>query len=112
MGTASADASRPPSEDIIINAPMSFVGAAQRSFRLRRVTFNPPCVANILMTTLAIILTFVWLVAVACWYTIFLGLPLVLYRRLRRGSRRAKQESLQYFEHFERLAALRSKEGE
>jgi hypothetical protein len=93
---------RHKSEDVIINAPMSFAGAAQRSFRLRRVTFNPPLVANILMTTLAISLVMVWWAAVAGWYVAF-GLLLVPYRLLRRGSRKRKQEARRHREMMEAL---------
>jgi hypothetical protein len=93
------------SEDVIINAPMSFAGAAQRSFRLRRVTFSPPLLANILMTTLALLLTLVWWFAVACWYVAF-GLLLVPYRLLRRGARKRKAEALR---HREMMAAMEKK---
>jgi len=93
------------SEDVIINAPMSFAGAAQRSFRLRRVTFNPPWLANILMTTLAVMLTLLWWSVVAFWYVAF-GLLLVPYRLLRRGSRKRKAEALR---HREMMSALEKK---
>ena len=93
------------SEDVIINAPMSFAGAAQRSFRLRRKSFNPPWLANVLMTTLAILLTLVWWGLVAVWYVVF-GLLLVPYRLLRRGSTKRKQEATR---HREMMEALKEK---
>jgi hypothetical protein len=98
---------RHKSEDVIINAPMSFAGAAQRAFRLRRVTFNPPLLANILMTTLAIFAVAVWWPLIAVWYVAF-GLLLVPYRLLRRGSRKRKAESLR---HREMMEALRKQEA-
>ncbi len=93
---------RHQSEDVIINAPMSFAGAAQRSFRLRRVTFNPSWLANVLMTTLAVMLTLLWWSLVACWYTAF-GLLLVPYRLLRRGSRKRKAEALRHREMMDAM---------
>ena len=81
---------------------MSFAGAAQRVFRLRRITFNPALLANILMTLLAVVLTIVWRAVVAGWYVIF-GLLLVPYRLLRRGSRKRKAEALRHREVMEAL---------
>jgi len=97
------------SEDVIINAPMSFAGAAQRSFRLRRVTFNPPWLANVLMTTLAVMLTLLWWSLVVCWYAVFVllfGLLFIPYRLVRRGSRKRKAEALR---HREMMSALEKK---
>ena len=81
---------------------MSFAGAAQRAFRLRRITFNPALLANILMTLLAVVLTIVWRAVVAGWYVIF-GLLLVPYRLLRRGSSKRKAEALRHREVMEAL---------
>ena len=98
------------SEDIIINAPMSFAGAAQRSFRLRRLRGGPPwlqVVELVFTTTLAIMLVLSWWFVIAGWYVVF-GLLLVPYRLLRRGSRKRKQEALR---HREMMAAMERKAG-
>ncbi len=97
----SVPANRQASEDVIINAPMSFAGSAQRIFRLRRLGHdNLPAV--IVLTVLALVLTVIAWVAVACWY-LFFGLWLVPYRILRRGSRKRKAEALR---HREMMATM------
>jgi uncharacterized membrane protein (UPF0182 family) len=96
------------SEDIIINAPMSFAGAAQRSFRLRRLRGGPPwlqVIELVFTTMLALMLMLAWWFVVACWYVAF-SLLLVPYRLLRRGSRKRKQEALR---HREMMAAMEKK---
>lgn len=94
---------RPPvlsSERIIINAPMSFAGSAQRAWRLRE---NHEGV-GLWMVTAAIILIVlpVWWAAIVCWYLVF-GLFLVPYRLLRRGARKRKAEQIR---HREQLAMI------
>lgn len=97
---------RQKSEDVIINAPMSFAGAAQRAFRVRRKIKTP-----VLGTVLAVLLTAVWWIFVLCWY-VFFGILLIPYRILRRGARKRKQEAIR---HREVMAALerdrQAKEG-
>ena len=94
---------RSKSEDVIINAPMSFSGATQRAFRLRRITLGlPDAVAMPVMTVVAVSVASVWVVAVLVWYCCF-GLLLVPYRLLRRGSRKRKAEARR---HREMLDAL------
>lgn len=82
------------SERVIINAPMSFAGAAQRSFRLRG---NTTGIARVGATVGVLLLMLVWWVAVAVWYLTF-GLLLVPYRLLRRGARKRKAEALRHRE--------------
>lgn len=91
------------SEKVIINAPMSFAGAAQRAFRLRGDTTG---LARVAATIGVILLTLVWWVAVVGWYVIF-GILLVPYRFLRRGARKRKAEALR---HRELLSALDKKD--
>jgi hypothetical protein len=87
------------SERVIINAPMSFAGAAQRAWRIgeksggKRIGLVPLVIVPLLL---------VWWTAVLLWYVIF-GLLLVPYRLLRRGARKRKAEALR---HRETLAAL------
>lgn len=87
------------SERVIINAPMSFAGAAQRSFRLRGDTTG---VARVAATVAVLLLTLGWWAVVVGWYGVF-GLLLVPYRLLRRGARKRKAEALR---HRELLSAI------
>lgn len=99
---ASAEATKPEklaSERVIINAPMSFAGSAQRAFRLRAETTG---IARVAATIGVLLLTLVWWAAVVVWYFIF-GILLVPYRLLRRGARKRKAEALR---HRELLSAL------
>jgi hypothetical protein len=91
------------SERVIINAPMSFAGSAQRSWRLlgwltdntggnvwlRRLVWAPFVVVPFVLAP--------WWAAVALWYVSF-GLLLVPYRLLRRGARKRKAEALRHRE--------------
>lgn len=87
------------SEKVIINAPMSFAGSAQRAWRLRSVGTLP---VAILTTPLVIVLIVLWWAVVIIWYLVF-GLWLVPYRLLRRGARKRKAEALR---HRELMAAV------
>ncbi len=87
------------SERIIINAPMSYAGSTQRTWRWRH---NHPGAA---WTTLAILLLTLWWVAITGWYLLF-GLLLVPYRLLRRGARKRKAEALR---HREIMAAVNTR---
>jgi Domain of unknown function (DUF1707) len=83
------------SEDVIISAPMSYVGSAQRIIRIRRKADNDKTLAA--LTALAVVLIiFVW-VLVTAWYLTW-GLLLVPYRLLRRSARKRKVEALRHRE--------------
>ena len=87
------------SEDVVVQAPMSFTGSAKRVWKITRME-SPGARAG--MITLAVILiAFAW-AAVFTWYCIF-GLWLVPYRLVRRGDRSRKRQTLQ---HREMLAQL------
>ncbi|HEX3616566.1 MAG TPA: hypothetical protein VHU61_08515 [Solirubrobacteraceae bacterium] len=89
------------SEDVIINAPLSYAGSAQRIFRIRRVAgSNLP--ANVAITALAVVLVVAAWLFVTGWYMTW-GLFLVPYRLLRRGARKRKAEALR---HRETLGAI------
>ena len=77
------------SERVIVEAPLSFVGATRRVWRLSGNVF-----VRILL--LAPLVALAWLV-VAAWY-VFFGIWLIPYRILRRGQRRRKQEMLRHRE--------------
>lgn len=98
---------RVKSEDIIINAPMSFAGAWQRTMRRRRylrLPFGPAWMRALPMTLVVCPVVLVtWWAAVAVWYVCF-GVLLVPYRMLRRGTRKRKAEAAR---HREILSAIR-----
>lgn len=82
------------SEDVIINAPLSYAGSAQRIMRLRRGADGGALVA---ITTLAVVLVVLAWAFVTVWYLTW-GLLLVPYRLLRRGARKRKAEALRHRE--------------
>jgi hypothetical protein len=90
---------RPPtrlaSEDVIINAPLSYAGSAQRIMRLRRRAQGGSALAAI--TVLAVLLMLVAWAAVTVWY-VFWGIWLIPYRLLRRGARKRKAEAIRHRE--------------
>jgi len=88
------------SEKVVVSAPMSFAGSAQRLWKPVRRTSNP-AVKILVGTLMALTITMVW-IAVVCWYLIF-GLFLVPYRLIRRGDRKRRRSDLQ---HRETLDAL------
>jgi len=86
---------RPRSEDVIINAPFSYAGSAQRIWRIRRrAQVGWPAVA---LTMLAIALVVPAWAFVTAWYLAW-GLYLVPYRLLRRGVRKRKAEAMRHRE--------------
>jgi hypothetical protein len=93
------------SEDVIINAPMSYAGSAQRIMRLRRRT--PEGSKLVAVTTAAVILIVMAWVFVTLWYLIW-GFWLVPYRLLRRGARKRKMEALR---HRELMATIQRSAG-
>jgi hypothetical protein len=95
MSTSPGAPVRLASEDVIINAPMSYAGSAQRIMRIRRRADGGGKLAAI--TALAILLILVVWVLVTAWYLIW-GVWLVPYRLLRRGARKRKAEALRHRE--------------
>jgi hypothetical protein len=83
------------SEDVIVNAPMSYAGSAQRIMRLRRRA--PEGWQNVALTVLAVLLVLVAWALVTSWY-VFWGIWLVPYQLLRRGSRKRKAEAMRHRE--------------
>jgi hypothetical protein len=95
MGTQPQWPAHLASEDVIINAPMSYAGSAQRIMRIRRSAPGGWKLAA--LTLLAIVLVvFAW-VLVSAWYLTW-GLLLVPYRLLRRGARKRKAEAMRHRE--------------
>jgi hypothetical protein len=95
MSTDVQAPARLASEDVIINAPLSYAGSAQRIMRLRR---GAPVGWQLMAVTLAAIVLVVLAWAfVTCWYLLW-GLWLVPYRLLRRGARKRKAEGMRHRE--------------
>ena len=95
MSASPQPPARLASEDVIINAPMSYAGSAQRIFRLRRRAHSGG--ANVAVTVLAIVLVLLAWVIVTAWYLLW-GIWLIPYRILRRGARKRKAEALRHRE--------------
>ena len=92
------------SERVIINAPMSFAGAAQRAFRIGG---NSKGIARAVIVALVVIpVLLIWWTFVLLWYLVF-GLWLVPYRLLRRGARKRKAEALRHREMLGAMDAMR-----
>lgn len=83
------------SERVIINAPMSFAGSAQRAWRRAQ---RSNIVARIGLILVALLLIPIWWVTIAAWYVVF-GLFLVPYRLLRRGAPNAQGSTTERYIH-------------
>jgi hypothetical protein len=88
------------SEDIVVAAPMSFAGSAERIWKLTRTSDDTA--TKVALYAVAIIGVGLAWVLVLFWYLIF-GLLLVPYRLIRRGSRKRKLAAAQ---HRELLSAV------
>lgn len=95
------------SERVVISAPFSFAGSAQRIWKITDV--NNPFLKFIFALIAIGLIMFAW-VFVAGWYfviyTLF-GILFIPWRLLRRGSRKRKQERLR---HREVLDAIEQRE--
>jgi hypothetical protein len=108
---ATSHRQKPPplaSERVIINAPMSFAGAAQRSWRIGEHATGTPRWAVVALIIVPIVLF--WWSAVLVWYVTF-GLLLVPYRLLRRGARKRKAEALRHREMLEAVDGVTSSQS-
>jgi hypothetical protein len=95
VSTQTGPPTRLASEDVIINAPMSYAGSAQRIMRTRRRANTGATMSAI--TALAVLLVVLAWIFVTVWYLTW-GLMLVPYRLLRRGARKRKAEALRHRE--------------
>lgn len=87
------------SDQVIIEAPMSFSGATKRIIRLCNVD-NTLLRYTYIFTAVLIILPLVYIL-VLCWYLVF-GIFLIPYRLIRRSNRKSKRDSLRHNEILER----------
>ena len=86
------------SEKVVISAPFSFAGSAQRIWKMTDV--ENPFLKFILALIAILFIMFAW-VFVACWYFVLyvlFGILFIPWRLLRRGSRKRKQERLRHRE--------------
>ena len=88
------------SERVVVAAPMSFAGSAQRLAKLPGSVASPYLRANAWTLTVVLIVT-VWMFVLA-WYSMW-GLWLLPYRIIRRGQRKQKVERLRHREMIEQL---------
>lgn len=95
MSTSTNQSARLASEDVILSAPMSYTGSAQRIMRLRRGAQSGGSVAALTIAALVLIV-FAWAMVTA-WYLTW-GLCLVPYRVVRRGARKRQVEALRHRE--------------
>jgi hypothetical protein len=96
---------RLPSEEVIISAPMSYAGSAQRIMRLRRRA--PVGWKKVAVTGLAVVLVGLAWLLITVWYLVW-GFWLVPYRLLRRGARKRKAEAMR---HRELLGTIQGSAG-
>ena len=93
------------SDEIILSAPMSFTGSAQRIFKITEV--NNRLLKWLLLVPLALLLALTVWSFVLIWYLIF-GIWLIPYRLIRRSQRKAKRDRLR---HQELLNAVSKQES-
>jgi Domain of unknown function (DUF1707) len=95
VNTSPQPPARLASEDVIINAPMSYAGSAQRIMRLRRrADLGAPLAA---ITVAAVVLVITAWVLVTAWYLVW-GIWLIPYRLVRRSARKRKVEAMRHRE--------------
>ena len=95
------------SEKIVVSAPFSFVGSAQRIWKITKVA-NP--IAKLLLVVLALALIACAWVFVAVWYFIMyflFGILFIPYRLLRRSSRKNKRDKLRHREMLDAIEQQR-----
>jgi hypothetical protein len=90
------------SAHVVVAAPMSFAGSAQRIWHLTHYGRTELATAG-LATAAVLLITIAW-AGVLMWYSIF-GLLLVPYRLLRRGQRKQRLEQIRHQEMMNRVWA-------
>jgi len=87
------------SGDVVVSAPASFAGSAQRIWR---ITHDHAGWAAAGFVTLALLLTLLAWAAVLCWYALW-GIWLIPYRLIRRGQRKQKLAQIRHQELMDRV---------
>lgn len=88
------------SEKIVVSAPLSLAGSAERIWRLTKIRDETPY--RVALGVCAVVLIGAAWVFILAWYLTF-GLLLVPYRLVRRGQRKRKREAAM---HRETLGAI------
>lgn len=88
------------SDGVVISAPMSFTGSAQRIFKITAI--DNQLIKWLLLVPIAILLTLAAWSFVLIWYIIF-GIWLIPYRLIRRSQRKAKRDRLRHRELLDQL---------
>ena len=86
------------SEKVVVSAPFSFAGSAQRIWKITKVD---NVILKLLLVPLAITLIIGAWMYVACWYFVMyvlFGILFIPYRLLRRSSRKNKRDKLRHRE--------------
>lgn len=86
------------SEQVIVSAPFSFIGSAQRIWKMTRVN---NVVVKLFLIPFAVMLVFGAWIFVACWYGlmyILFGIFFIPWRLWRRGSRKNRRDKLRHRE--------------
>ena len=95
------------SEKVIVSAPLSFIGSAQRIWKITKVD---NLIAKVLLIALALgLIAYAW-VFVAFWYFIMyilFGILFIPYRLLRRRSRKNKRDRLRHREILDAIEQQR-----
>ena len=94
------------SEDVVVSAPASFAGSAQRIWRITRDRAGWPAAG---FTTLALVLILLAWTLVLSWYLLW-GVFLVPYRLIRRGQRKQKLAQIRHQEIMNRTWASRERD--
>jgi hypothetical protein len=84
------------SEDVVVAAPMSFAGSAERLWKITRSAPANAFTSAAVHGGVLLLIAVAWAV-VLCWY-LFFGLWLVPYRLIRRGQRKRRREDLRHRE--------------
>jgi len=93
---------KPASSEVVVAAPMSFAGSAQRIWKLTKASDSAPAIIALSILAIGLILG-AWAV-VFCWYGIF-GILLVPYRLIRRGQRKDRRNAMRHEETLSTMAA-------
>lgn len=91
------------SEKVVISAPLSFAGSAQRIWKITNVE-NPIVRAALILLAITLI-GCAWMFVV-CWYILMyvvFGILFIPWRLWRRGARKNKREKLRHREVLESI---------
>lgn len=92
----------PASSEVVIAAPLSFAGSAQRIWKITKGEHSTPALIGLTLGAIVLIAA-AWSVVLA-WYSIF-GILLVPYRLVRRGERKEIRDRLRHQEMLSTMAA-------